>query len=240
MSDGEKLLALQDRDLAIARTEKALDELPEKLAVLQLRKRLKDIRAVYEQAAAYLRKANALVAKSADEAASLQSKIDSEQAKVLSGNVTNPKELQNLTRELASLQRRKDAVEFEELKLMEKAEAGEAQLAKVQAAIDEGAAKEASLIEAYKTKGGELTREIAKMKQERELLAAAIPGELLSQYESLRVSKHGIGAAALTGDLCSGCRTQVPSSKAQALRSGPELARCPNCFRILVVSERRP
>ncbi|MRR13573.1 hypothetical protein EG835_14230, partial [bacterium] len=179
MSDGEQLLALQEHDLSIVRAEKALDELPEKVAVLQLRKRLKDIQAVHEKAEAYLRKANALVSKSNDEAAAIQAKIDSEQAKVLSGDVTNPKELQNLTRELASLQRRKDAVEFEELKLIEKAEAGEAQLGKVQAALEEGAAREAVLIEEYKAKGGQLNQEIATMKRERDQLAAHVPPELL-------------------------------------------------------------
>ena len=239
MSVGEPLLRLQEHDLAIARAEKALDELPEKLAVLQLRKRLKDIEAVREKADAYLRKANALVTKSNDEAASIQAKIDSEQTKVLSGAVTNPKELQNLTRELAALQRRKDAVEFEELKLMEKAEAGEAQLAKVVAALEDGASKEAGLIEEYKAKGGQLQTDIAGMKKEREKLASGVPADLLARYESLRLSKHGIAVAALSGDLCSACRTQIPSGKAQELRSGPELAECPNCHRILVVTERR-
>ena len=66
MSDGEVLLALTEQDLAIARAEKALDELPEKLAVLQLRKRLREIEGVREKAAAYCRKTEALIARSND------------------------------------------------------------------------------------------------------------------------------------------------------------------------------
>lgn len=240
MSAGDQLLALQEQDLAIARAEKALDELPEKRAVLQLRKRLKDIEAVRDKADAYCRKANALVTKSNDEAASIQAKIDSEQAKVLSGDVTNPKELQNLTREIAALQRRKDAVEFEELKLMEKAETGEAQLKKVEAALAEGAEKESALIEEFKAKGGQLNSEIAAMKKEREARAAALPVDVLSRYEALRAAKHGIGVGEMTGELCSACRTQIPSGKAQSLRTGPEIAECPNCHRILIVREPRP
>lgn len=239
MSDGDALLALQEQDLAISRAEKALDELPEKLAVLQLRKRLKDIEAVRDKAQAYCRKANALVTKSNDEASSIQSKIDAEQAKVLSGEITNPKELQNLTRELAALQRRKDAVEFEELKLMEKAEAGEAQLAKVEAALAEGVAKEAQLIEEYKAKGGELNHEIASLRKRREALASGVDASLLARYESLRSSKHGIAVGEMTGELCTACRTQIPAGRAQELRTGPELAECPNCYRILVVKGSR-
>lgn len=235
MPEGEQLVALQEQDLAIARAEKSLDELPEKLAVLQLRKRLKDIEAVRDKAAAYCRKAEALVTKSNDEAASVQAKIDAEQAKVLSGEVTNPKELQNLTRELDALKRRKDAIEYEELGLMEKAEAGKAQLDKVEAALVEGAEKEASLIEDFKAKGGALNAEIAAMRKQREQLAEQLPAATRERYEALRQAKHGIAVGALQGDICSACRTQIPAGKVQALDAGPAVAECPNCKRILVI-----
>ena len=237
MSQGETLVALMEQDLGIARAGKALDELPEKRAVLQLRKRLREIEAVRDKAQAYCHKTDALITRSNDEATSIQAKIDTEQAKVLSGEVTNPKELQHLTRELDALKRRKDAVEYEELGLMEKAEAGQEQLAKVVAALAEGAAKEATLIEEFKAKGGELQTEIVRLKESREKLAQQLPAALRSRYESLRESKHGIAVGVLKGSLCSACRTQIPAHEAQALHAGPEIAECPNCRRILVLGQ---
>lgn len=235
MSNGEALVALMKQDLEITRAEKALDELPEKRAVLQLRKRLREIEAVRDKAQAYCHKIDAMIARSADEATSIQAKIDAEQAKVLSGDVTNPKELQNLTRELDALKRRKDAIEYEELGLMEKAEAGTAQFDKVAAALADGAAKEAALIEEFKAKGGELQTEIVRLREAREKLAGRLPSEIRTRYERLRESKHGIAVGVLTGDLCSACRTQIPAHEVQTLRSGPEIAECPNCRRILVI-----
>lgn len=235
MSDGEVLLALTEQDLAIARAEKALDELPEKLAVLQLRKRLREIEGVREKAAAYCRKTEALIARSNDEAASLQGKIDAEQAKVLSGDISNPKELQNLTREMDALKRRKDAVEYEELGLIEKAEAGSAQLAKVEAALADGVSKEQALIADFKAKGGELQTGIGRMRDARDRLAAELDPELRSRYEALKESKHGIAAGEFKGQLCSACRTQIPAHEVQAILSGPEVTECPNCKRLLVV-----
>lgn len=239
MTEGETLVALQEKDFEIGRATKALDELPEKMAVLQLRKRLKEIQAVREKAYAYCRKADAMVTRSNDEAASIQTKIDAEQAKVLSGEVTNPKELQNLTRELDSLKRRKDAVEYEELGLIEKAEAGAAQLAKVEAALADGAAKEAVLIEEFKAKGGELQAAIGRLTKERDALAGHLSKERLAQYEALREAKHGIAVGTLSESLCNACRTQIPASRAQAIQSGPEIAECPNCKRILIVGSPR-
>lgn len=237
MTDGEVLLALTEQDLAIARAEKALDELPEKLAVLQLRKRLREIEGVREKAAAYCRKTDALISRSNDEATALQAKIDAEQAKVLSGDISNPKELQNLTREMDALKRRKDVVEFEELGLMEKAEAGAVQLAKVEAALAEGVAREQALIADFKSKGGDLQTEIGHMREARERLAARLAPALRSRYDALSTSKHGIAAGELKGQLCTACRTQIPAHEVQAIMAGPEIAECPNCKRLLIVKQ---
>lgn len=239
MTAGEDLVSLMERDLAIARAEKALDELPEKLAVLQLRKRLKEIEAVAEKARAYQRKAEALVSRSNDEAASVQAKIDAEQAKVLSGEISNPKELQSLTRELDALKRRKDAIEHEELGLMEKAEAGEGQVAKIEATLAEGQLREKQLIEEFKSSGGKLQTEVGRLKRERSSVVESMDATLLARYEKLRDAKHGIAVGVLSGDICSACRTQIPANQAQAIIAGPEIAECPNCRRILVVTGKQ-
>ena len=237
MTEGETLLALMEQDLAIARAVKALDELPEKAAILQLRHRLKEIEGVAEKARAYVQRANAMVAKSADEVEMVQAKIDAEQAKVLSGQITDSKELRNLTREIDALSRRKDQLEREELGLMEKAESGEAQRAKVDAALEEGRAKEADLIERYKSRGGEIQTETARLRAERDAIARTLDGPVLARYERLRETKKGVAVGALKGALCTACRTEIPAGEVQALRAGPEVGECPNCKRMLVIVE---
>jgi len=97
MTPGEALIALAAEDLAIARATKELEELPEKHAIIALRHRLAEIEEALEKSRDYCAKADRLVAQAEDEAASLSAKIESEQAKVISGQVTNPKEVQNLT-----------------------------------------------------------------------------------------------------------------------------------------------
>ena len=235
MTEGEALVALMEKDLAISRATKALDELPEKTAILQLRRRLKEIEGVLARARAYEHKAQQMVARSADEVASIQAKIDSEQAKVLSGAVTDSKELQNLTRELEALGRRKDALERQELDLMEKAEAGQSQVAKVEAALVEGHEKEVSLIEAFRARGGEVQTEIARLTAERAAIASRIAAPTLGRYEKLRESKNGIAVGVLHGMLCSACRTELPAGTAQALIAGADVSECPNCKRILII-----
>lgn len=235
MTEGEALIALMEQDRALDRAIKTLDELPEKQAILKLRHRLKEIDAVADKARAYLRKANAMVARAADEVALVDAKIEAEQAKVLSGQVTDAKELQHLTREIDSLVRRKEQLEREELNLMEKAEAGEAQVARVEATLAEGHAKEQSLIEEFKAHGGEVQTEIARLKTAREAIAGRLDQKLLGRYETLRESKRGVAVGVLQGALCSACRTEIPSGERQMLESGPEIGQCPNCKRMIVI-----
>lgn len=235
MTEGEALIALMEQDRALDRAVKTLDELPEKQAILKLRHRLKEIEGVAEKARAYLRTADGMVARAADEVAMVQTKIDDEQAKVLSGQVADPKELQNLTREIDALARRKDHLEREELTLMEKAEAGEAQVARVEATLTEGRAREGSLIEAFKARGGEMQTEIARLKAARGAIADGLPPSLRARYEALRESKRGVAVGVLEGSLCSACRTEIPAGERQVLDAGPEIAECPNCKRIIIV-----
>lgn len=235
MAESDALIALMEQDLATARAVKALDELPEKMAILKLRHRLKEIAAMRETADAQCRQSDALVKRAEDGVESIQTKIDAEQRKVLSGEVSNSKELQALTRELDALRRKKDVAEREQLELMEKAEECRAQLAKIQATLEEGARREADLILAFKKRGGDLQSEIARMKESRAQLAAELPSALLARYEKARQAKHGIAVGVFDGAMCSACRTQIPAGEAQAINAGPEIAECPNCRRILIV-----
>ena len=235
MTEGEALIALMEQDRSLDRAIKTLDELPEKQAILKLRHRLKEIEAVADKARAYLKTANAMVARAADEVSLVETKIEAEQAKILSGQITDSKELQHLTREIDSLARRKDQLEREELNLMEKAEAGEAQVARVEATLAEGRKKEQSLIEEFKAHGGEVQTEIARLKAGREAIAGRIDQTLLARYEALRTSKRGLAVGVLQGSLCSACRTDIPSGERQVLEAGPEIGECPNCKRMIVI-----
>lgn len=235
MTDAEALIALGELDLAIARLERSLDELPEKRAILQLRHRLADIEAVHAKAVAYCESVDRMIGRSTDETAAVTEKMESEQARILSGEVTNPKELQNITREIDALGRKKASLESETLALMEKAESARGQREKIESTLEEGREKERELVERFKTKGGDLKTEIERLRAKREKLVATIDASLVERYERVRGAKHGIAVGVLEDGVCSACRTELPAGRAQELEDGPPIGECPNCRRILVV-----
>lgn len=235
MTETEALIALGEHDLAITRAERALDELPEKRAILKLRRRLEEIQGALESARAYREKADRLVARSVDETSGVTEKIEVEQARVSSGEISNPRELQAVTMEIDALSRRRSALEEETLALMEKSEAGAAQVARVEAAIEEGQAKESELIASFRAKGGKLQTELERLKTERDRLMASVSAPVRARYEELLKTKHGIAVGVLSDSVCSVCRTELPAERAQSLEAGPPLGECPNCRRILVI-----
>lgn len=234
MEPARTLLDLQDRDLALLRYEKELDEMPEKRAILTVRAKLADIEKLRGRAAAGLAAMDAAVRGAEDRIATLAAKMEAEQAKLLSGEIANPKELQSVSLELDSLRKRKDALESELLESMEKRETAAAQVAKIDAALAEGRRREADLTEHFKERGSEILAHIEEEKRARTLLAAALGADLLAKYEASR-EHHGTGAGRLDQGRCSACRVGLPAGKVAALEAGPEIGTCPNCGRLLVV-----
>lgn len=229
------LLDLQARDLALVRAHKRLDEMPEKRAILAARHKIAEIEVLLERTEKVGRVLDATLRKHEDSSAAIGEKIDHEQAKLLSGEVTHPKELQNISRELASLTKQREALDADILAHMEKREAAQHQSDKVQAAIQGGRAKEAQMVADFQHKGADLLAEIEALKKERDALAAKLPADLRSTYARLLESKHGMAVGVLEGRTCSACRIELPGERLHALQNGPEIAECPSCHRLLIV-----
>ena len=235
MEQSAALVALSEKDLALQRAQKRLQELPEKVAILELRHKIKDVEAVAAKAAAFVSQAEHAVSRAEDEAATLQAKIDAEQSKISSGAITNHKEIANLAREIDSLTRQKDKKETEVLAHMERLESGKAQSDKVAQTLVKAAAKEKQLIAEFQARGGEIQAEIDVLGRERTTLARVLEPELLERYESVRAAKHGVAVGVLNGNMCSACRIDLPADRVHALREGGPIGVCPNCHRLMVI-----
>jgi len=229
------LLALQECDLEIRRAAKQLEEMPEKRAILETRHKRADVEKLKAKAEELVHRLDRAIAANNDEVATVEEKIAAVQATLDSGQVTNPKEVHNLSREMDALKRREDKLDNETLTLMERAEKAREQVAKIDVALDRLAAKEASLIAEYQTKGGEVQAHLEARKEARTALAAALGPDLLARYETAAGAKGGIGAARLLDVACSACRVELPAERLRELREGPDIGVCPNCRRLLVV-----
>ncbi|MFI0901237.1 zinc ribbon domain-containing protein [Streptomyces sp. NPDC020983] len=154
----------------------------------------------------------------------------------LDSGALGAKDLENVQRELASLARRQSDLEDVVLDVMERREAAQqraAELAERVAAVQsETAAAEARKAEALEA----IDAEGFRVAKEREVLAAAVPDELIKLYDKLRGQGGGVGAARLYQKRCEGCRLELNITELNEVRAAPanQVVRCENCRRILV------
>lgn len=166
----------------------------------------------------------------------MRSRAARDQQRLDSGAVTSPKDLENLQREIASLAKRQGDLEDVVLEVMERRESAQeradelsGRVASVQSKIDDATGRRDAAFE-------ELDGEAASVTKEREVVAGAVPGDLLKLYDKLREQQGGIGAAKLYQRSCQGCRQELAITELNEIRSAaPDtVVRCENCRRILV------
>lgn len=99
----------------------------------------------------------------------------------------------------------------------------------VQAKVDDATARRDAATAELDTEAGAVTKE-------REVVAGAVPDDLLKLYDRLREKQGGIGAARLHQRRCEGCRLELDVTEVNEIRAAApdKVVRCENCSRILV------
>src|SRR5690606_6845237 len=141
-----------------------------------------------------------------------------------------------LTDELASLATRQSTLEEIELDVMERLEAHEEALAKVEAANDALLADKAGVEAERDAAWAQIDEQVQSVARNRPTAIDGLDAGLVALYEKLRAQLGGTGAAVLNGNRCEGCRIDLPPGDVAAIRSAaPDaVVRCEECGRILV------
>lgn len=152
------------------------------------------------------------------------------------GLITNPKDLERMTHELESLERRIASLEDDEIGVMEKLEEAQAALDSLAAQRTAADERLAVLTESRDARTADIDAQLDALAHERAPLADGLPDQLLALYDKLRAQKAGIGAAALRARQCGGCRLTLDNAELAQIKAAPsdEVIRCEECQRILV------
>lgn len=159
-----------------------------------------------------------------------------DQQRLDSGQVSSPRELEQLQHEIVALDRRIGTLEDAELEIMEQLENAQQELSGVQADLTELDTRIEQATGARDQAVAEADTAAAEAQAERARLVADLPQPLLDLYEKVRAQHAGLGAAALRQRRCEGCRLEINAGDLQELAAQPAdtVLRCPECNRILV------
>ena len=166
----------------------------------------------------------------------VRSRMQKDQQRLDAGQVSSPRELENLQSEIESLKRRQSDLEDDELEIMEKREVVQTRLQELRDEREQSAKDLAETEQRRDVLFAEIDADHDKTSQQRSELAATLSDELLALYEKVRAASAGVGAAALHRGRCEGCHLQLNTTDLNRLREAPEdeVLRCEECRRILV------
>lgn len=230
-----KLLDIQELDSRAAQLRHAKANLPEtaEMAAVSTERRAVEDRA--RDARITVDDLTAAQAKAEADVETVRTRRRRDQERMDSGAVSNPKDLERMQHELATLDRRIGVLEDEELQLMEQLEEAQGTLSALEEQLAGFDERLSALAAARDEKAAGLDAQLAEVAAERPGAVEGMPADLLALYDKLRESK-GIGAAELRARRCGGCQLELDTAELGRIKALPsnEVVRCQECSRILV------
>ncbi|KAA3647268.1 MAG: hypothetical protein DWQ07_07130 [Chloroflexi bacterium] len=230
MSQAFKLYRLQQVDTQL---DKAHTRLKEIEAALQEDAAQRKAEADLEASQNAHEEAQKLLKGAEQDVQAQQIKIEQNQARLYSGKVTNPKELQDLEQEAEALKRYLAELEEVQLEKMIAFEEATTQQEDAGQTLESVRADVASQNSALTTEQNSLEAETGRLQEERTAALDGVPAEDVALYESLREQRAGLAIVKVDNMICSACGTTLSQALAQAARSPNKLSRCSTCKRIL-------
>jgi uncharacterized protein len=160
-------------------------------------------------------------------------KIEQSEASLYGGKIHNPKELQDVQAELASLKKQLSKLEDLQLDAMMALENAETDLSAANQSLQKVQADKTGQNAGLLGEKSRLEKEREKAVSEREAALSSVGQEILQTYNRLKQQKHGIAVAAVIEESCEACGASLTPADQQAARSPVKIVYCPSCGRIL-------
>jgi len=160
-------------------------------------------------------------------------KIEQSESTLYGGKVRNPKELQDLQNEVASLKRYLSVLEDRLLEAMISVEAAEENLQADSKLFEKAMSATATQHKDLSREKESLLIDLDRLEGQRSAATISIPDEDIQIYDQLRRSRSGVAVARIVDKCCSACGTTLNSALLHAARSPNQMSRCDGCNRIL-------
>lgn len=221
----------------LQQTDSKMDKMNARLQVIQRSldddAELRQAREQYDQAKSIYAASEEAMQKAEMIANEHQLKISQMEASLYSGSLHNPKELQDIQNDVASLKRFYITLEDRQINAMQAYESAElsmrsahTNLQKIEILTYE---KNNGLIE----ERNRLSREMENLSAERQAIVSGISPQSLTTYETLRKQHRGIAVSQIYDNSCSACGSNLPPAFIQNIHTSTGFVLCPTCGRIL-------
>lgn len=163
-----------------------------------------------------------------------ETQLKQTEQRLYSGQVTNPRELEDLQSKAQSLRRHRDKLENDLLEAMVVREEADEVNARAQARRAQEETSWQATQERLQEDKAQLTQRQQSLEADFTRHKQAIPESILDAYVYLKKRTGNIPVAKLKGEICSMCGVEVLKPTQQKISRQQE-AYCDNCHRLLVI-----
>ncbi len=160
-------------------------------------------------------------------------KIEQAESSLYGGAVRNPKELQDLQNDVASLKKYLATLEDRLLEAMLASDSAASALDAARAALKQVESNRGDQSLKLTSERMELAHALERFEAERKAASSPLDAQALDQYESLRRERRGLAVATLSDGSCAACGSTLTPAHQQSVRSSGQIVHCPTCGRIL-------
>ena len=231
MSDVLALYRVQQLELEIINDTKRIKTIDE---LIENDEALREAEAAFETATTEFEDADRRAKDMELEIAALLDKRAASESLLYSGEVKNPKEMQDLQMELEALSRRKDVLDDELKRIAGERDGCKQQLDERESQLEStriGRANEnKELLEEKESLGAKVSDQLSK----RKTAVSKIPADVFKTYNSMRVKNSNRPVSVLKDDACTVCGIEQNSMVITAINRSDDMVHCQSCGRILI------
>jgi uncharacterized protein len=187
----------------------------------------------YVSADTQLKEASRLLKQSEAEVEKQRTKIEQAEASLYGGSVRNPKELQDLQKDIVSLKKYLETLEERELEAMLTAETAEQELQASKSELERTQLKVNEQHRDLTFENETLVKDLERLHTERKAVIGDLASSAVEMYDQLRKQRRGVAVATITDSACAACGTTLTPAQQQNAHSTSQLFNCPSCGRIL-------
>lgn len=172
-----------------------------------------------------------------DEAQIVANKIETDEVRLYSGEVTGLRDLQALQDEIASLQNRQSDLEDEALSAMEEAESLAAQVAGLGSEGELVDERITTLTVEISSAEAEIDARLETVRSDRADLESALDSSLMADYQRLRPVFGSATVVRFEAGKCVGCPSMMPAMEVDRMKhtTDSDVLSCDECGRIVLL-----
>jgi uncharacterized protein len=235
MSDAELLRALMEADRWIDRVTAQRNHLPEMNELSTVEGELRELVKALNEAQAVLSPVRSAYDDAHAEATRLRDRA-TDLEKTLSSSTANARDLSAIQKELDHVRELLSLSEDRELEFLLALEPLEETVRSIKEHAQPGAVRRSELQASIVQLQATLDEELVSLREERQVRALAVSGELRARYDQALLRVGGSGAAQVDEGRCDGCRialSPLDHDRWKSMAPGT-LMNCPECGRILL------